>query len=168
MLTVSCRDAIKECFSLSHVKSGNWCFYHTVGLNLQVHPGSVSQQKGGDKIMALRKFKLSISLLAASLMLAAPAQAETWSCAYYDKSAKHPRPIAFARDGGRFKNKILAEFVIVYESDQAIHLYAQKTETTASIVVLNKQRKTFIMAWTNNPNKGEPTVTQWVGGCIIL
>ena len=118
--------------------------------------------------MALRKFTLSISLLAASLMLAAPAQAETWSCAYYDKSAKHPRPIVFTRDGGRFKNKILAEFVIVHESDQAIHLYAPETITTASIVVLNKQRKTFIMAWTNNPNTGEATVTKWVGGCIIL
>ena len=32
--------------------------------------------------MTLRKLTLSISLLAASLMLAAPAQAETWSCAY--------------------------------------------------------------------------------------
>ena len=118
--------------------------------------------------MTLRQLIFSIGLLAASLILAAPTQAETWSCAYHDKSAKHPRPIAFTRDGGRFKNKILAEFVIVHESDQAIHLYAQETKTTASIVVLNKQRKTFIMAWTNNPNTGEATVTKWVGGCIIL
>ena len=118
--------------------------------------------------MTLRKLIFSIGLLAASLILAAPTQAETWSCAYQDESAKHPRPIAFTRDGGRFKNKILAEFVIVHESDQAIHLYAQETKTTASIVVLNKQRKTFIMAWTNNPNTGEATVTKWVGGCIIL
>ena len=118
--------------------------------------------------MTRRKLTLSVSLLAASLMLAAPAQAETWSCTYHDKSAKHPRPIAFTRDGGRFKNKILAEFVIVHESDQAIHLYTQETKTTARIVVLNKQRKTFIMAWTNNPNTGEPTVTKWLGGCIIM
>ena len=118
--------------------------------------------------MTLHKLTLSVSLLAASLMLAAPSKAETWSCAYHDKSAKHPRPIAFTRDRGRFKNKILAEFVIVHESDQAIHLYAQKTKTTASIVVLNKQRKTFIMAWTNNPNAGEPNVTQWEGACLIL
>ena len=118
--------------------------------------------------MTLRKLTLSVSILAASLMLAAPAQAETWSCAYHDKSAKHPRPIAFTRDGGRFKNKILAEFVIVHESDQAIHLYAPETITTASIVVLNKQRKTFIMAWTNNPNEGDSDVTKWEGACFIL
>ena len=90
------------------------------------------------RILTLRKLTLSVSLLAASLMLAAPAQAETWSCAYHDKSAKYLRPTAFARDGGRFKNKILAGFVIVQESDQAIHLYAQETKTTASTVVLNK------------------------------
>jgi len=34
--------------------------------------------------MTLRKLTLSIGLLAVSLMLAAPAQAETWSCSYYD------------------------------------------------------------------------------------
>ena len=118
--------------------------------------------------MTLHKLTLSVSLLAALLMLAAPAKAETWSSAYHDKLAKHPRPVAFTRDSGRFKNKILAEFVIVHESDQATHLYAQETKTIASIVVLNKQIKTFIMAWTNNPNTGEPTVTKWVGGCIIM
>ena len=111
---------------------------------------------------------LSLTILVAALMLAAPVKAEIWSCAYHDESAKHPRPIAFTRDGGRFKNKSLAEFVIVHESDQAIHLYAQETKTTASVVVLNKQRKTFIMAWTNNPNEGEPNVAKWEGGCIIL
>ncbi len=121
-----------------------------------------------DRLMTLYTLTLNICLLVAALMLAVPAKAETWSCAYHDKSAKHPRPIAFTRDGGRFKNKTLAEFVIVHESDQAIHLYAQETEATASIVVLNKQRKTFIMTWTNSPIKGEPTVTKWVGGCIIL
>ena len=118
--------------------------------------------------MNLYTLTLNVCLFAASLILAVPAKAETWSCAYHDKSAKHPRPIAFTRDGGRFKNKILAEFVIVHESDQTIHLYAQETKATASIFVLNKQRKTFIMAWTNNPNEGEPNVTKWEGGCIIL
>ena len=118
--------------------------------------------------MTLHKLTLSVSLLATLLMLAAPVKAETWSSAYHEKLAKHPRPVAFTRDRGRFKNKILADFVIVHESDQAIHLYAQKTETTASIVVLNKQRKTFIMAWTHNPNEGEPNVTHWEGACLIL
>ena len=34
--------------------------------------------------MTLRKLTLSVSLLAASLMLAAPAQAETWACSYIE------------------------------------------------------------------------------------
>jgi len=55
MLASSYSDATKDPFNLSHEKNENWCFYYTVGLSLQVHPGSIGQQEGRHKIMALRK-----------------------------------------------------------------------------------------------------------------
>jgi hypothetical protein len=33
-------------------------------------------------------------------MLAAPAQAETWSCSYHDKVKQDPMPFSFVRNGG--------------------------------------------------------------------
>jgi|GEM_PF-6889657 len=49
-------------------------------MGIQVHPGCVNRQESGAEKISLRKLTLSVSLLTASLMLAAPAQAETWSC----------------------------------------------------------------------------------------
>ena len=69
MLASSYSDATKDPFNLSHEKNENWCFYYTVGLSLQVHPGSIGQQEGRHKIMALRKLTPSVRLLAASRML---------------------------------------------------------------------------------------------------
>ena len=118
--------------------------------------------------MIFRQITLLTSLFAALSMLPALAQAETWSCAYHDEAAKHPRPLAFTRNGGRFVSKILIDFVVVHESDQAIHLYGRKTKTTASVVVLNKLKKRFIMVWTENPIQGATNVTQWEGACLIF
>ena len=54
--------------------------------------------------MTLSKLTLSISLLAASLMLAAPAQAETWICFHISKVSGDALTNSFERmDNGTFK-----------------------------------------------------------------
>ena len=47
--------------------------------------------------MTLRQLTLSISLLAASLKLAAPAQAETWLCAYVSFNGKPGNVVLLTR-----------------------------------------------------------------------
>ena len=54
--------------------------------------------------MTLRKLTLSVSLLAASLMLAAPAQAETWACSYISPNGKAGTDV-LVREGKVFKLK---------------------------------------------------------------
>ena len=48
--------------------------------------------------MTLRKLTFSIGLLAASLMLAAPAQAETWSRSAQNVSIYSGKPLLFIRE----------------------------------------------------------------------
>ena len=61
--------------------------------------------------MTLRKLVLSVSLLAALLMLAAPAQAETWACNGYELigfdrvEVKGDKPFVFVRKGKTFEFK---------------------------------------------------------------
>jgi hypothetical protein len=66
---------------------------------------------------------LSVSLLAASLILAAPAQAETWSCAFVDDDQK-PLTKVFKRDGNKyFQGMSGRRFQILFEDKRQIHLY---------------------------------------------
>ena len=75
-------------------------------------------------VITLHKLTLSVSLLAASLMLVAPAKAETWSCSYHDKVKKGPMPFCFVRNGGNFDVPVFkAAFRIVHENSQVIHLH---------------------------------------------
>ena len=70
--------------------------------------------------MALHKLTLSIGLLAASLMLAAPAQAETWACT--DKFDGN-KPFVFVRKGKIFELKGSAlTFKILGETHTGISL----------------------------------------------
>ena len=92
--------------------------------------------------MTFRQLKLLFKLLAASLILVAPAK--TRSCAYHDKAAKHSWPLDFARNGAPFKSGIWTEFVVLHERYQAIHFNGEDIKTTASIVVLIKLKK-FVM-----------------------
>ena len=120
--------------------------------------------------MTLRKLTLSVSLLATSLLLAAPAQTETWSCSYNDKGKGHPMPFSFVRNGGTFDVPILqTAFQVVYESRHVIHLHkAYNKLVHAYSVSLFKSvaGARFAMARTNNTQL-EPTVESWVGSCII-
>ena len=75
-------------------------------------------------VMTLHKLTLSVSLLAASLMLVAPAKAETWSCSYHDKVKKGPMPLCFVRNGGNFDVRAYrAAFRIIHEKSKVIHLH---------------------------------------------
>ena len=72
--------------------------------------------------MTIRKLTLSISLLSASLMLAAPAKAETWFCTIDHLSTLHgdklsdgsypgPGKLILVRDGNQFVHKTEKELV---------------------------------------------------------
>ena len=100
--------------------------------------------------MALYKLTFSIGLLAASLMLSAPAQAETWSCSYMEKD-RRVENIIFVRKGdsfrqvGQYKGRIEKIHV---ETDDVIHLYRfmdMVFDKSAKVVtVLNKKHEAFM------------------------
>ena len=74
--------------------------------------------------MALHKLTLSISLLAASLMLAAPAQAETWTCAFINPNTQKPEKLAIVRDGGTFIEQFnKTPYRILNETENTIQLF---------------------------------------------
>jgi len=80
--------------------------------------------------MTLRKLTLSISLLAASLMLAAQAKAETWSCSFtYPTKRESPGVWVFKRKGDVFQilsDKDPKELTIKQETETAIYLFDVK------------------------------------------
>ena len=118
--------------------------------------------------MTLHKLTFSISLLAASLMLAVPAQAETWSCSYHDKVRKGPMPFMFVRNGDNFDAPAFATtFQIVRETSKVIHLLKtyDGTTTASYSVSLFKQTKRFAMARLSD-NKPDPVVEGWGGSCL--
>ena len=76
--------------------------------------------------MTLRKLTLSISLLAASLMLAAPApaRAETWTCAFINPNTQKPEKLAIVRDGGTFIEQFnKTPYRIMKETENTIQLF---------------------------------------------
>ena len=115
--------------------------------------------------MTLRKRTLSIGLLAASLMLAAPAQAqaETWSCSYIDdqiprtwvfirtKDKSNGSYFQFYRHDSTFKTKHgggAAQYKIILENRHGIHLYRMMEQKGISsggldAVILSKKLKLF-------------------------
>ena len=93
--------------------------------------------------MTLRKRTLSIGLLAASLMLAAPAKAETLSCfSYYGKTA------VFIRKGEGFdrpykifgKDKIY-RFEIVQETEHIIKLLNSNPKVMSVVALIKKKNR---------------------------
>jgi len=100
--------------------------------------------------MTLRKLTLSISLMAALLTLAAPAQAETWSCSYMEKDGRVEN-IIFVRKGdsfrqvGQYKGRIEN---IHLETDNIIHLYRFMDtgfdKSAKAVTVLNKKHEAFM------------------------
>ena len=74
--------------------------------------------------MALGKLTLSISLLTASLMLAAPAQAETWTCAFINPNTQKPEKLAIVRDGGTFIEQFnKTPYRILNETENTLQLF---------------------------------------------
>ena len=74
--------------------------------------------------MTLRKLTLSIGLLAASLMLAAPAQAEAWTCAFINPNTQKPEKLEIVRDGGTFIEQFnKTPYRILNETENTIQLF---------------------------------------------
>ena len=102
--------------------------------------------------MTLRKLTLSIGFLAASLMLAAPAQAETWACSYIEH--KKPQTFIFTRKGKTFFEALMEwEYKIIRETKTEIHLYKSgdsdgKPMTTFYALILLKKRKVLEETFT--------------------
>ena len=95
--------------------------------------------------MTLRKLTLSISILAASLMLAAPAKAETWSCAYtaHGKLISGVfvrQPTAFTSTGGGFGTKKPIGWAILNEDEDKILLFASSPK-------LWSRKNLFVVLW---------------------
>lgn len=119
--------------------------------------------------MTLRQLTLSVSILAASLMLAAPAQAETWSCSY--NVAIRAKPISFVRTGNKFSiPSMKTEWPIIHENTKVIHATQEVRLDTVPIYVLAlfKGPKRFALVHVGETaDKQNPSVSTWVGTCII-
>ena len=75
-------------------------------------------------MMDILKLAISIGLLAASLMLAAPAQAETWTCAFINPNTQKPEKLAIVRDGGTFIEQFnKTPYRIMQETENTIQLF---------------------------------------------
>ena len=104
------------------------------------------------RILSLRKFPLSVSLLAASLMLVAPAKAEMWACSYIEH--KKPQTFIFTRKGKTFFEALMEwEYKIISETETEIHLYKSgdsdgKPVTTFYALILLKKRKVLEETFT--------------------
>ena len=74
--------------------------------------------------MTLGKLTLSVSLLVTSLMLAAPAQAETRTCAFINPNTQNPEMLAIVRDGGTFIEQFnKTPYRIMKETEKTIQLF---------------------------------------------
>ena len=100
--------------------------------------------------MISRKLTLSIGLLAALLMLAAPAQAETWSCAY----TAHGKLVSgvfvrkrggFTSRGGGFGTKKPIGWTILNEDEDKILLFASSPK-------LWKRKNLLVVLWKPDHN----------------
>ena len=73
----------------------------------------------------MRWLLVSVALMAFSLT--APAQAETWSCSYYDKVKKGPMPFSFVRNGGTFDVPVFKTgFRVIHETSKVIQFVNAK------------------------------------------
>ena len=74
--------------------------------------------------MTLYKFTLSVSLLAASLMLAAPAQAETWRCVFLNPNTQKSEKLEIVRDSGIFIEQFnKTPYRILNETENTLQLF---------------------------------------------
>ena len=74
--------------------------------------------------MTLSNLTLSIGLLAASLILAAPVQAETWTCAFINPNTQKPEKLVIVRDGGTFIEQFnKTPYRIMQETENTIQLF---------------------------------------------
>ena len=99
--------------------------------------------------MTLRKLTLSIGLLAALLMLAAPAQAETWFCLLRPAAVPNadPHKLVFVREGDQFVRQPKGQWYdhrIILETEADIHLHTRSgPDHTGIYYILNKKLKTI-------------------------
>ena len=100
--------------------------------------------------MTTVKLTLSVSLLAASLMLAAPVKAETWSCSITNSTMYGRDPIIFKRWNDtsftartESKSKYWGPFKILSEDRFIIQLYYQVPSSYIKVVSLYKATNEF-------------------------
>ena len=104
--------------------------------------------------MTLRKLTFSIGLLAASLMLAAPAQAETWSCSYINGKEAFVRLYVREGEGFRatFPSGLQSKWDIIKENEKVIHLAlaGRPKAQSLDVVALFKKYNTFTAFYTGS------------------
>ena len=116
--------------------------------------------------MTLRKLTLSVSLLAASLIVASQAKAETWACSYIESGEAGTDVLV--REGKVFKLKGSGmSFSIIEETDRLLSLYHQDptgaSPSWPSVIVIWKifsrySRTLFTSFGVGNPERS--------GGCM--
>ena len=120
-------------------------------------------------------FIFMVGALAASLMLAAPAQAETWACSYIEH--KKPQTIIFTRKGKTFFGELREwEYKINRETETQIHLYTSGDPDSKPInmfyaLILLKKRKILGETFTPEFNlvlvSAAPNNFSLNGKCVI-
>ena len=74
--------------------------------------------------MILHKLTVSVSLLAASLMLAAPTLAETWTCVFLNPNTQKSEKLEIIRDAGIFIEQFnKTPYRILNETENTIQLF---------------------------------------------
>ena len=116
-----------------------------------------------------------LSIFVASLMLAAPAQAETWSCSYVVHlldGKKTSYGWIFVRDGAGFRSLNhygnRSKYDVIMENELAIHLYKTlKSLSGMSVVALYKKKKQFNHSMLTPPGEMRVVPRQLEGECVI-
>ena len=127
--------------------------------------------------MTLRQLTLSVNLLAASLMLAAPAQAETWSCSPHGgivdaiKKQGHKLPPVVLVRKGKLIHLANGGYTwrIVYEDEEEVHAFGrtQITDGMEAVVLFKKTRMYIRVTISDSYNSKLPEAFQQKGPCVI-
>lgn len=126
--------------------------------------------------MTLRKLTLSIGLLAASLTLAAPAQAETWSCTITHGDTFFGKVVVFTRKGDHFVRQQGSlepyKYKIHVESEHTIQLVEKISRRLPgmSVTVLYPRKKRFEAAVFAGiePRSNPPTPGIYLAGTCLI
>ena len=104
-------------------------------------------------------------------MLAAPAQAETWSCSSHDG-----KTAVFIRNGEGFDRPFeiygkerTFRFDIVQESEHLIKLLNSNPKTVNFVALYKKQKRFEIFGGSDDESPSIPPSPSiyWTGGCVV-